>query len=223
MSISSPRWLRGSDRSALAPRRRSRGGTRVEPTTLSFRGRLASRGLLRLDGGVKLRHSFWAGLAIAVAVAVGAACVGTEASSQAPNGPDGSAPEEGGTPGVDSGGGGPDASTCPTACTDGKVCKAGACTACADPADDALCGTGKLCVAGACHTQPPQCADGLICFETTDTCGPCTADDQCNDGLFCNGTERCVAGACVAGTTPCAADFSQVRNCAHSAISPTKA
>jgi hypothetical protein len=87
------------------------------------------------------------------------------------------------------------------------ICKNNACSACADPTDDAVCavayGTGNLCLFGACapgtcHTSQ-QCADNKLCDGASHTCVVCANDNACkNDGVY-GSQSICVSGKCVVG------------------------
>ena len=102
---------------------------------------------------------------------------------------------------------------CPNgaACTLGGggkgLCKNNACAACADPADDAVCGaaygTGNICLAGACgpgacHTSQ-QCADSKICDTASHTCVVCSTDTACKNDSVYGAQTICIAGKCLMG------------------------
>ncbi|MBI5547458.1 MAG: hypothetical protein HY901_26550, partial [Deltaproteobacteria bacterium] len=97
-------------------------------------------------------------------------------------------------------------------CLSGKVCKANLCVACADPADDALCGAGKLCVGGACAAgdchATSGCSNGKVC--KSNSCVACT---DVTDDPMCGGGKICVGGACVTGTCHSGADCSGGKVC----------
>lgn len=139
-------------------------------------------------------------------------------------------------PGNDSGGGGNDAGDGGPCATEGAscyvngtiagLCKAGACTPCADPADDNACKNAYgaafggssvcdkgVCVPGDCHTNA-QCTGGKICgLAQPDTCGACSSDAECKtsygSAFYCNTTTGgCVSSTCAngdGGTCPGAA------------------
>ncbi|MDP9002059.1 MAG: hypothetical protein M3O46_18350, partial [Myxococcota bacterium] len=96
------------------------------------------------------------------------------------------------------------------------LCKAGVCSDCVGPADDAHCTTAYgstsrpyLCLGGACI--PGDCrissdcngnpSGGLCGVSTPNVCGKCTSDQQCagnSGGPVCD----TASGQCVAGTCP---------------------
>lgn len=87
------------------------------------------------------------------------------------------------------------------------LCKSGACVACADPADDAVCaaayGAGHICIAGSCnpgtcHTSQ-QCADGKLCDPASHTCVVCPNDAACKADVVHGSQSICLVGKCVTG------------------------
>jgi len=140
---------------------------------------------------------------------------------------DGAATDSGGPEAstVDSG----DAGSCGadfTPCHDNGgpgLCKAGACTTCVDPTDDAHCTAAYgstnspfLCVAGVCVAGDCRVngdcaanASGPLCgVATPHQCGKCTVDSECKGNGTDGGTPACdtTTGQCVAGTCSSAAD-----------------
>jgi hypothetical protein len=103
------------------------------------------------------------------------------------------------------------------------LCKAGLCSTCVDPTDDAHCTAAYgstaapfLCVAGACiagdcrvDTDCKTSASGPLCgVATPHECGKCTVDSECAGSAPDAGTRVCdtTTGTCVTGACSSEAD-----------------